>query len=205
MDKSTQEENIKEILGKLSSDNVIAFTDGSALGNPGPAGAGAAIYYKGLEQEPVCLSKPVCSNGNNYIGELVGIQIALQNLCDRQNLQKNIHFFVDCQPAIISVFGSDAPKNKVDLIFHIRHMIASLESRGYSLSVHWIPGHRDFKGNELADTLAKKAAKEMQGKKEDFYDGVADRSELIKLMKKGSRKNGRQSMKTHRRQIFYKK
>ena len=187
LDKSTQEENIKEILGKLSSDNVIAFTDGSALGNPGPARAEAAIYYKRLEQVPVCLSKPVCSNGNNYIGELVGIQIALQNLCDQQNLQRNIHFFVDCQPAIISAFGSDAPKNKVDMIFHIRHMIASLESRGYSLYVHWIPGHRDFKGNELADTLAKKAAKEMQGKKEDFYDGVADTSELIKLMKKGSR------------------
>ena len=53
--------------------------------------------------------------------------------------------------------------------------------------MHWIPGHRDFKGNELADTLAEKAAKEMQGKKEDFYEGVADWSQLIKLMKKGSR------------------
>ena len=56
LDKSTQEENIKEILGKLSSDSVIAFTDGSALGNPGPAGTGAVIYYKGMEQEPMCLS-----------------------------------------------------------------------------------------------------------------------------------------------------
>ena len=49
--------------------------------------------------------------------------------------------------------------------------------------VHWIPGHKDFKGNELADCLAKNAAKEMIGKKEDFFEGVADRSILLTLMK----------------------
>ena len=64
-------------------------------------------------------------------------------------------------------------------------MTASLENKGHILAVHWIPGHRDFRGNELADSLAKKAAKEMEGKKDDFYEGVADRSELIKMMKRG--------------------
>ena len=99
----------------------------------------------------MCLSKPVCSNGNNYIGELVRIQITLQNLCGQQDLQKNIHFFVFCQAAISLAFGTDAPKNKVDMIFNIRHMIASLESRGYSLYLQCIQCHRDLKGNELEE------------------------------------------------------
>ena len=62
-------------------------------------------------------------------------------------------------------------------------MTAFLEDKGHILSIHWIPGHRDFKSNELADNLAKSAAREMVGKKEDFYEGVADRSELIQMMK----------------------
>ena len=68
-------------------------------------------------------------------------------------------------------------------------MAVSLENKGNILAVHWIPGHRDFTGNVLADSLAKKAAKYVEGKKEDFYEGVAEKSELIKLMKKGTRGN----------------
>ena len=42
-DKALQEENIKGILDGLDPSCVAAFTDGSALGNPGPTGAGAVI------------------------------------------------------------------------------------------------------------------------------------------------------------------
>ena len=179
MDKTAQEEKISDVISKIDSECVAVFTDGSALGNPGPTGSGAVIYYQGLDQEPVCLSKPVCSNGNNYIGELVGIliHVALHHISEQEELRKDIHFFIDCQPAIVSAFGSDTPRNKVDIILQIRQMTAFLEDKGHILSIHWIPGHRDFKGNELADNLAKSAAREMVGKKEDFYEGVADSTE----------------------------
>ena len=127
----------------------------------------------------------VCSNGNNYIGELIGILTALQHLVEEQHLKKVIHFFIDCKPAIISAFGTDIPRHNVDVILKIRQLSSLLQNNGHNLNVHWIPGHRDFKGNELADNLAKNGAKEMVGKKEDFYEGVADRSELLKLMKQG--------------------
>ena len=63
------------------------------------------------------------------------------------------------------------------------HISSTLQNNGHSLFVHCIPGHKDFKGNELADCLAKNAAKEMIGKKEDFFEGVADRSILLTLKK----------------------
>ena len=183
--KTVQEENIKLILDNLEPGTVSVFTDGSALGNPGPTGAGAVIYHDGLDKEPICISKPVCSNGNNYIGELIGILTALQHLVDQENLKKNIHFFIDCQPAITSAFGTDIPRHNVDVILNIRQLSSQLQNNGHCFTVHWIPGHKDFKGNELADKLAKEGAKQMEGKKEDFYEGVADRSELLKLMKHG--------------------
>ena len=116
---------------------------------------------------------------------LIGILTALQYLVEEQHLKKVIHFFVDCQPAIISAFGTDIPRHNVDMILNIRQLSSLLQNNGHNLNVHWIPGHRDFKGNELADNLAKNGAKEMVGKKEDFYEGVADRSDLLKLMKQG--------------------
>ena len=46
-----------------------------------------------------------------------------------------------------------------------RHLSPSLEDKDHDLIVHWIPGHKDLKGNELADSLAKNAAKKMVRKK----------------------------------------
>ena len=134
-DKALQEENIKEILDGLDPSCVAALTDGSALGNPGRTGTGAVIYYNGLEEEPICISKPVCSNGNKYIGELIGIQTALQHLVEQQNLKHSINIFVNCQPAIISAFGTEIPKHNVDVILNIRQISSTLQNNGHSLFV----------------------------------------------------------------------
>ena len=113
--KTVQEENIKLILDNLDPGTVSVFTDGSALGDPRPTRAGAVIYHDGLDKEPICISKPVCSNGNNYIGQVICILTALQHLVDQENL-KNIHFFIDSQPAITSAYGTDIPRHNVDVI-----------------------------------------------------------------------------------------
>ena len=116
------------------------FTDGSALGNPGPTGTGAVIYYKGLEEERICISKPVCSNGGNYFGELIGIQTALQHLAEQLNKKSTIHIFVDCHPAIIAAFSTEITKHNVDMNLNIRQTSSILQNNGHNLSVHWIPG-----------------------------------------------------------------
>ena len=124
----------------IDSSCVAVFKDGSALGSPVPTGAGAAIYHNGLDEDPVCISKPVCSNGNNYIvAHWYSDSIATSGR--RAKSEKGRSFFVDCQQAIISAFGTDIPKHNVDVILSIRQL---------SSFVHWIPGHTDFKGNELA-------------------------------------------------------
>ena len=58
---------------------------------------------------------------------------------------------------------------------NIRRLTSQLENDNNNLKIHWIPGHKDFEGNERADRLAKEAAKEMVGKNEEFYEGVAEK------------------------------
>ena len=60
----------------------MIFTDGSALGNPRPTGAGAVIYMNGYHTSPILLKRGVGPMSNNYTGELVGIQIALEFMVD---------------------------------------------------------------------------------------------------------------------------
>ena len=99
--KDEQEENIREFLSQSIYQDVLLFTDGWALGNPGPTGAGTVAYIGGYNSSPVLLKKVV-----NYTDELVGIQIRLEFLSELDSIQ-NRHFRIitDCQLAIKTAFG----------------------------------------------------------------------------------------------------
>ena len=57
-----------EYLSNLPSDSIIGFTDGSALGNPGPCGAGAAIHLSGMDSHPI-----LCNKQGWHIGQILPI------------------------------------------------------------------------------------------------------------------------------------
>ena len=117
--KSVQEDNIRELLQTMNRGNVIVFTDGSALSNPGPTGAGAVVYLEGYQSSPVLLKKGVSPVGNNFTGELVGIQIAVEFLAAYDGNDavhgRNIHIFTDCQAAITANHTYKQNRNHLDL------------------------------------------------------------------------------------------
>ena len=49
--KEEQKENIREFLVKRTGSDVLLFTNGSALSNPGPMGAGAVVYVDGYNSQ----------------------------------------------------------------------------------------------------------------------------------------------------------
>jgi len=102
---------IQKMLGKVTHEDVICFTDGSTLGNPGPTGSGAAIYLKGLDSIPICLKKSVSSEGNNYIGELHGLLLAAELIKKSKIHGKNIFILCDCKSAIEAVSHAGPPRS----------------------------------------------------------------------------------------------
>ena len=52
--KDEQTVNIREFLNQSTDREVLLFTDGSALGNPGPTGAGAVAYVDGYNCSERC-------------------------------------------------------------------------------------------------------------------------------------------------------
>ena len=154
---------LTDIIGSCSTDTTVCFTDGSCLGNPGPCGAGACIFLPGAE-EPVCLKKPVSSCGSILLGELVAIQMAIENIynsvINRGNITTKLHVFSDSQSAIgILSLGWEATSHKTT-VKQVKHSIFKLKQSGVDLEISWTPGHADIRGNELADKLAKEAAEE---------------------------------------------
>ena len=162
----------------------MLFTDGSALGNPGPTGGGAVAYIDGYNSSPILLDKGVSPISNNYTGELVGIQIGLEFLSELDSLQnRHIHILTNCQPAIKTAFGNQLPKNKIDIVFDIKSSLGKIHERKNKIDVHWVPGHKEIKGNELADEQAKEAASEMS-KPDVTVEPIFDKKEAVTEIKK---------------------
>ena len=115
----------------------------------------------------VLMKKGVTTVGNNYTGELVGIQIGLEYmefLADLDYVRdRSVHILTltDCQPAIKTAFGGQIPRCKIETILSINKSMSKICEKGNAVKVHWVPGHKDIEGNELADRQPKAAATEM--------------------------------------------
>ena len=139
---------------------IIAFTDGSALTNPGLCGAGAAIYWNGLEGQPTLHKRPISKLSTSYHGELQAIDLALTTIVNKSPpLRANtVHVITDCQAALQAVLKCNITKNFGYLLKSIQDSVTDLKSRNITVKIFWTAGHVNLKGNELADTLAKEAA-----------------------------------------------
>ena len=81
--RSEEQRNIAKLIANdyvnnIDKNSLICYTDGSDLGNPGPCGAGAAIYTESALNTPVLLKKPVSKKSVSYHGELVANDLVLE-------------------------------------------------------------------------------------------------------------------------------
>lgn len=127
---------------------IVIHTDGACSGNPGPAGAGAVLRYKGHEKT---ISKYLGEATNN-IAELTAILEALSSI---KNKNLPVRLFTDSKYAKGVLLQGWKAKANVELIWKIRKKIQEFPD----LKFFWIKGHADNPGNELADKLAVEAVK----------------------------------------------
>ena len=146
-----------------ADNNVVIFTDGSALGNPGPCGAGAAIHWNGISHDSSSHKKPVSSFSNSYHGELSAIDLAIEEVASATHQpRKNVLLLSDCQSALTVASSPLPPISYSNLYYNIQRNVRQLLLLGICVTLHWIAGHVDLPGNDKSDTLAKEAAQEAE-------------------------------------------
>ena len=165
---------------KVPPGSLIAYTDGSAIGNPGPCGAGAVIFIydpKGNLWHEETLSVGL-GHGTNNLGELWAIGMvlsAVQLRIDQGYRYPKLGFiFTDSEYAKGCINSHWNTAINHDLVSALHHL---LENSPIAWSLIWVPGHADVAGNEAADRAAEKGAK--ASKRGNFID-LATRLDCIR-------------------------
>jgi len=136
-------------VGESGTSPIMAYTDGSSHGNPGPAGSGVVIMQNGTIIHEI--SEPLGVATNN-IAELTAIKLALEYYQDSPTVP--ITIYSDSQYCIGCLTKPWKPKKNVELINSIKDIMESFTE----LDICHVKGHDGDSGNERADVLANQAA-----------------------------------------------
>ena len=87
-----------------------------------------------------------------FHGELQAIDLALETVTEAYpTVRKPVLLLSDCQGALSVTADPIAPTNFTGLYFSIQDKIDTLREGGSDLKLHWIAGHADIAGNEVAN------------------------------------------------------
>jgi len=149
----------QKLLASFAPGALVAYTDGSASPNPGPAGAGAYVGMLGGGgwNAEACASLGL---GSNNLGELWAIGMAL-DLIDHHITHNHTitHAYIctDSQFSLGVLTKGWKPKKHTNIITNIKHRIDLIRQKIH-LELHWVPAHVGIQGNEHADFLADRGA-----------------------------------------------
>lgn len=155
---------------------IVIYTDGSALGNPGPGGYGVLMLYKNQKKE---ISQGYRLTTNNRM-ELLAIIVALESL---KVSDRDVMIYSDSKYVIDSVdkgwvFGwvKKGFKGKKNADLWRRFMKIYPKNK---VKFTWVKGHANNPGNERVDALAVAAANNKKNHLVDeWYEASQDKNSL---------------------------
>jgi ribonuclease HI len=127
-------------------DAVVLYTDGACIGNPGPAGVGAVLLYRGHRKE----ISEYLGQGTNNVAELTAVLRALQAV---KNPALPVDLCIDSEYVIGVLARGWRPKANRALVEALHQEM----ERFRDLRFVKVPGHAGVPENERADALARAA------------------------------------------------
>lgn len=142
----------------MPQNEVIVYTDGSALRNP--AGPMGWAWWNMLTDER---NYGGAMMGTNNIGELSAVLDVLRFHRNVMNLviRSDSQYAINCSTTWVKGWvakgwrkADKKPVNNLALVRAIYDEIEYKKSQGGSVRFEWVKGHAGHKGNEICDTLA---------------------------------------------------
>jgi ribonuclease HI len=187
----------------MSKEEIVIYTDGSSLGNPGPGGWGAVVLHNGNVVE-------LGGSDKNTTNNKMELTAAIEALEYIKNQGEEIKLYTDSSYTINGITkwveGWQAnnwiKKNKTEVLN--RDLWEKLTEVSSGKSVRWIhvAGHSGMIGNERADDIATSFAKGekpklYKGKNSDYGFDLLDTSYDEKIKAARSKTRSRSRIRTY--------
>jgi ribonuclease HI len=147
---------------------IEVYIDGSSKGNPGSGGAGIVIKDASTQKIFGTAGIPLGHATNNQ-AEFLALKHALIELKKRNLSEDTVRILTDSQ-LVVGIFSQNwKARANLELVMEIRELIRDFPR----LTFAYVRGHNGNPGNELADSLAQKAAETQKGSEEAFSKVLA--------------------------------
>jgi len=136
---------------------ITLFSDGSALGNPGPGGYGVILRYGDKEREIVGSEIHTTNNRMELLGVIEGLR-ALSEKCEVDVISDSSYVVKGINEWLSNWIKKDFKKVKNPDLW--REYIEV--SKGHKINAIWVRGHDGHEENERCDKLARDEAEKVK-------------------------------------------
>ncbi len=136
---------------------ITLFSDGSALGNPGPGGYGVILRFGDKEKEISGAEVHTTNNRMELLGVIEGLR-ALKEACDVDVISDSSYVVKGINEWLVNWIKKDFKKVKNPDLWKEYIEV----SKGHKINAIWVRGHDGHEENERCDKLARDEAQKMK-------------------------------------------